>query len=190
MTAVVAPIRVRSPLMKFWYAYVGAFLAVWVVLMFGFGLFPEVVKQWPMALVMILGSLVAGSTPMGGGAVSFPFLVLWLGIPPDIARNFGLVIQALGMTSAMIFILCRRVPIQGRMLIWTIAGAAAGMLVGTFGIAPHVASNFVKLTFACMWMSFAILTIAKNREFCAITGSLPIPDSVAMRLGLLVGFTG
>jgi uncharacterized protein len=176
--------------MKFWYAYVGAFLAVWCVLMFGFGMFPEVIKQWPMAVVMIMGSLVAGSTPMGGGAVSFPFLVLWLGIPPDIARNFGLVIQALGMTSAMIFILCRRVPIQGRMLVWTVIGAAAGMLVGTVAIAPRVAPNFVKLTFACMWMSFALLTIAKNREFCSITGVLAIKKPVAMRLGLLVGLTG
>jgi uncharacterized membrane protein YfcA len=190
MSALATPAKARRPLMKFWYAYVGAFLIIWAVLMFGFGLLPEVVKQWPMALVMILGSLVAGSTPMGGGAVSFPFLVLWLGIPPDIARNFGLVIQALGMTSAMIFILCRRVPIQGRMLIWTVTGAAAGMLIGTIGIAPHVASNFVKLTFACMWMSFAILTIAKNREFCSITGVRPIEKPVAMRLGLLVGITG
>jgi uncharacterized membrane protein YfcA len=176
--------------MKFWYAYVGGFLAVWVALAFGFGLFPEILRQWPMALVMILGSLVAGSTPMGGGAVSFPFLVLWLGIPPDVARNFGLVIQALGMTSAMIFILCRRVPIQGRMLLWTVAGAAAGMFIGTAFIAPHMGPNYVKLTFACMWMSFALLTIAKNREFCAIAGSLPIDKRVAMRTGLLVGMTG
>src|SRR5215467_6636224 len=125
MSALATPAKARRPVMKFWYAYVGAFLAVWVVLMFGVGLFPEVVKQWPMGLVMILGSMVAGSTPMGGGAVSFPFLVLWLGISPDIARIFGLVIQALGMTSAMIFILCRRVPIQSRILIWTVTGAAA-----------------------------------------------------------------
>ncbi len=190
MSAVAVPAKVYRPLMKFWYAYIGVFLAVWAVLMFGFGLLPEVVRQWPIALVMILGSVVAGSTPMGGGAVSFPFLVLWLGIPPDIARNFGLVIQALGMTSAMIFILCRRIHIQGRILIWTIIGAAAGMLIGTVGIAPHVASNFVKLIFACMWMSFAILTIVKNREFCAHSGVHPIEKPVAIRVGLLVGVTG
>ena len=132
--------------MKFWYAYIGAFLAVWVVLAFGFGLFPEILRQWPMALVMILGSMVAGSTPMGGGAVSFPFLVLWLGIRPDTARTFGLVIQALGMTSAMIFILCRRVPIQGRLLLWTVAGAAAGMLIGTAAVAPRLAPQLRKVT--------------------------------------------
>jgi len=190
MSALAAPAKASRPLMKFWYAYVGAFLAVWVVLAFGLGLFPEIAAQWRMALVMILGSLVAGSTPMGGGAVSFPFLVLLIGIPPDIARNFGLIIQALGMTSAMIFILCRRVRIQSRVLIWTTIAAAVGMLAGTIGIAPHVPSNFVKLTFACMWMSFAILTIAKNREFCAITGSRAIDDGAAMRTGMIVGLTG
>ena len=176
--------------MKYWYAYIGAFLAVWAVLMFGFGMLPETVKQWPMAVVMILGSMVAGSTPMGGGAVSFPFLVFWLHIPPDTARNFALVIQALGMTSAMIFILCRRVRIQQRVLAWTVVGAAAGMFVGTVGIAPHIAPNFVKLTFACVWMSFAILTMAKNREFCSIAGVIPLAKHEAMRAGLLVGIVG
>ena len=176
--------------MKFWYAYVGAFLAIWAALMFGFGFLPEVLKQWPMALVMVLGSLVAGSTPMGGGAVSFPFLVLWLGVAPDDARDFGLIIQALGMTSAMIFILCRRTIISGCVLVWTIAGASGGMLVGTMVIAPYIASNFVKLIFACMWMSFAILTMAKNREFCSITGVRLITDLAAMRTGLLVGIAG
>lgn len=190
MTTMAVPSAVRARRMKFWYAYVGAFLIIWLVQMFGFGLLHEVRQQWQMALVMILGSLVAGSTPMGGGAVSFPFLVLWLGVAPDDARVFGLTIQALGMTSAMIFILCRRTKISGRLLVWTIAGASAGMLLGTMVIAPHVASNFVKLIFACMWMSFALLTLARNREFCSITGVRPISDSIAMRTGLLVGITG
>lgn len=190
MTTKVVHIDPPRQQMKFWYAYVGAFLTVWLILVFGFGLLPAVLEQWPIALVMIFGSLVAGSTPMGGGAVSFPFLVLWLGVSPDSARNFGLVIQALGMTSAMIFILCRRVRIQGRVLVWTVVAAAGGMFLGTFAIAPHVAGNFVKLIFACMWMSFALLTIWKNREFCSITGSRSITDGAAMQLGILVGVTG
>jgi uncharacterized protein len=176
--------------MKFWYAYIGAFLVVWAVLVFGFGLLPAVLRQWRMALVMILGSLVAGSTPMGGGAVSFPVLVLALGVTPDSARNFALMIQALGMTSAMIFIFCRRVPVQRHLLGWTIVGAAGGMFLGTIAIAPHIAANFVKLIFACMWMSFAILTIAKNREFCSITGTRSITSTAAIYVGFCVGITG
>jgi uncharacterized protein len=101
-----------------------------------------------------------------------------------------LVIQALGMTSAMIFILCRRVPVQGRLLGWTIVGAAGGMFLGTVAIAPHIAANFVKLTFACMWMSFAILTIAKNREFCSLAGTRRVNRNAAMSVGLIVGITG
>ena len=191
MTAVAAPAKPLVPsLMKYWYAYVGAFLSVWAVLMFGFGIFPEVLREWRMALVMILGSLVAGSTPMGGGAVSFPFLVLWLDVPPEVARNFGLVIQALGMTSAMIFILCRRVRIQGRVLIWAVAGAAGGMLAGTVVIAPRVPPNFVKLTFACMWMSFAVLTVVRNRELTSISGGRDVEGAAAMRSGLIVGIVG
>ena len=41
-----------------------------------------------------------------------------------------------------------------------------------------------------MWMSFAILTIVKNREFCAHSGVHPIEKPVAIRVGLLVGVTG
>jgi len=191
MTTVAAPARpLVSSLMKYWYAYVGAFLAVWVVLMLGFGLLPEVLREWRMALVMILGSLVAGSTPMGGGAVSFPFLVLWLNVAPDIARNFGLVIQALGMTSAMIFIFCRRVRVQRSVLAWAVAGAAAGMLIGTVAVAPRVPPNFVKLTFTCMWMSFAILTVVRNRELTAISGGRNVEGAAAMRSGLIVGLVG
>ena len=189
-TIAVTPVEVRPSLMKYWYAYIGSFLAVWALLMFGFGLFPETLRQWPMSVVMTLGSLVAGSTPMGGGAVSFPFLVFWVHIRPDTARTFALAIQALGMTSAMIFILCRRVRIQGRVLVWTVVGAAAGMLSGTLVVAPLIAANFVKLTFACMWMSFAILTMARNREFCSITGAHRVEGRTAMTTGMLVGLIG
>jgi len=190
MTVAVTRKHARFPPIQLWYAYVCTFLAVWAALIFGFGLLPAVLRQWRMALVMIAGSLVAGSTPMGGGTVSFPVLVLALGVTPDSARNFGLVIQALGMTSAMIFILCRHVPVQGLILRWTIVGAAGGMLLGTIVIAPHVASNFVKLTFACMWMSFALLTIVKNREFCSMMGARTISRKTAMPVGLVVGIAG
>jgi uncharacterized protein len=190
MTIAVDQIKTQRPRLKPWYAYAALVLSGWVVVTIGFGLFPQVLQQWPMALVMILGSLVAGSTPMGGGAVSFPALVLWLGIPPNDARDFGLMIQAVGMTSAMIFILCRRVPIQGRVLLWSIAGAMAGMFLGTVAIAPRIPGNYVKLVFACMWMSFGILTIAKEREFRCLVGTRVLSRWSAMQTGVLVGLIG
>jgi uncharacterized membrane protein YfcA len=176
--------------MKYWFAYVGVLYAVWLVLAFGFGYWTQIKAHWPMAVVMAFGSVVAGSTPMGGGTVAFPFLVLVFGQPPALGRNFGMAIQALGMTSAMLFILCRRTPIQSRLLLWSLAGAAAGLGIGTFWVAPLLPNNVAKLLFCCLWMSFAILTLAKNREICALNGIPKIATSTAMKLGIVVGIAG
>ena len=176
--------------MKYWFAYVGIFYIAWLILAFGFGYWDLLKARWPMSVVMIFGSVVAGSTPMGGGTVAFPVLVLLFHQPPTLGRNFGLMIQALGMTSAMIFILCRRTPIQYRMLIWSSVGSAAGLLAGTFWVAPLLSTTVIKLLFSCLWMSFAILTLARNREFCALNTIPKIDDGTAMKLGLLVGVAG
>src|SRR5277367_1242865 len=115
--------------MRYWRAYCLTFLIIWAVIAFGFHYFPEIIQHWQMALVMILGSLVAGSTPMGGGTVAFPILVLVFHSAPSNARNFGLIIQALGMTSAMIFLICRKVPLPFRLLAGSAAGSAVGFLL-------------------------------------------------------------
>jgi H+/Cl- antiporter ClcA len=176
--------------MVVWRVFVAAFLLLWVGGVAGFAYWPAVRGHWPISLVMVLGSLVAGSTPIGGGAVAFPFLVLAWGESPTAARNFGLAIQALGMTSAMIFILCRRIPIQGRMLLWSAVGSALGVPLGTFLIAPYVADSIVKLLFSCLWMSFALLTLAKNREICSLERRWRIPPTSAIWAGLSAGLIG
>ncbi len=170
-----------------WKIYCGCFLTAWAVLMFGFGLWPDVIAHWRMALVMIFGSLVAGSTPMGGGTVAFPILVLVFGQPPASARNFGFIIQALGMTSALIFIAGRRVPLPWKLLLGSTAGSAVGILIGNYLIGPHLASSLVKLLFSCMWMSFGILTLLKNPEICGLKGK---PPAAAMQAGFVAGLIG
>jgi uncharacterized protein len=110
--------------------------------------------HWPMALVMIGGSLVAGSTPMGGGTVSFPALVLGFGRSPGMARDFGLAIQSVGMISALLFIVMRGIPIEKRLLLWSCAGAIVGLVFGTFLLATRVPAAWVKLLFATLWITF------------------------------------
>ena len=46
---------------------------------------------------MIFGSMVAGATSEGGGAVAFPVMTLALKIAPAIARDFSLMTQSCGM---------------------------------------------------------------------------------------------
>jgi uncharacterized membrane protein YfcA len=176
--------------LRLWKALVGAFLAWWVVYVLALGNWPLVREHIAIAGVMIAGSLVAGSTPMGGGSVAFPILVYVFGESPENARNFGLVIQALGMTSALLFILGRRTPIQGRMLVASCLGAAAGIVLGTYLLVPVVERAIVKLLFTCLWMSFAVITLARNSEFCSLQGRPRPAWSQALAVGVPLGLVG
>jgi hypothetical protein len=49
-----------------------------------------------MTITMIFGSMVAGATSEGGGAVAFPVMTLVLKIQPTIARDFSLMTQSCG----------------------------------------------------------------------------------------------
>lgn len=184
------PVATPKPVLKYWKAYVITFLVIWLVVVASLKLWAPVGQHWPMSLVMILGSLVAGSTPMGGGTVAFPILVLVFKQQATNARNFGLIIQALGMTSAMIFIIGRRIPVPVRVLVGSTAGAAIGFGVGTFLIGPHVQSSLVKLLFSCLWMSFGLLTLARNGEICAMKGEGPGDTPSAELIGLTAGIIG
>ncbi len=176
--------------MKYWYLYVGFFYLVYLILIFVLNYGIIALGHWPMALAMSLGSVVAGSTPMGGGTVGFPVLVLILHQSANIGRNFGLAVQSIGMTSAMIFILCRRTVIQTRLLTWGIAGAVAGLLAGTLIVSPLLPGDVVKLLFSSVWMSFGVLTLARNREFCSLSRVPELDRKTDIAVALAVGVLG
>jgi len=179
-----------QPRMRVWLAWLVAFYSVWVMLNFVIGYWPHTREHWPIAVAMAFGSYVAGSTPMGGGTVGFPVLVLFFDLPAALGRNFGLMVQSIGMTSASIFILCRRTQIEVRMLSYSVAGAAVGLLVGTFFVVPYMPDAFVKLVFSCLWASFGLLTLAKNRELCSFDQLPAIRPATARAFGLAVGLVG
>jgi uncharacterized membrane protein YfcA len=159
-------------------------------LIFGQRYWTAALEHWPIAIAMSLGSVVAGSTPMGGGTIGFPVLVLLLHQSASIGRNFGMAAQALGMTSAMIFILCRRTPLQVLTLVWGLVGAAAGLLAGTFIISPLLPGSIVKLLFASVWMSFGILTVARNREICLLDRVPRLGRTADILTAICVGLLG
>jgi uncharacterized membrane protein YfcA len=188
-TAPVRTSRRRDPL-RYWKRCVAVFLLGWVVAVTALGYWPGARSHWPMAFVMLLGSMVAGSTPMGGGTVAFPILVLTFHQQAANARNFGLIIQAVGMTSALLFMIGRKTPLPVRLLVGSTAGAALGFGAGTFLIGPHVQSSLVKLLFSCLWMSFGLLTLSRNREICGMKGKGPGDTAGAEILGLVAGIVG
>lgn len=173
-----------------WLLWLLGCYAVWLAIEVVGDHWIETLSRWPIALVMVLGSYVAGATPMGGGTIGFPVLVLLLEFPASIGRNFGLCVQATGMTSAMIFILCRGIPIDRRVIGWTALGGVFGLLVGTFVVVPLVPNAQVKLIFACLWASFGVLTLARNSELCALDRIPAMSARTVRSVGSTVGLVG
>ncbi len=150
----------------------------------------EVAAHWPIAVAMALGSYFAGSTPMGGGTVGFPVLVLLFDQEAQIGRDFSFAIQSVGMTSAAILIVCLRQPLELRLLRWSMLGAAVGTPLGCAFLAPVAPGLLVKLVFAILWASFGMMHLAKIREIASASGITPTTPSFDRAVGLLVGFAG
>ena len=145
--------------------------------------------HWQYPATMVLGAFVAGSTPMGGGAVAFPVLSIFLEIDRTLARDFSLMIQSVGMTSASIFLLTR--PSANlrdyRPLLWWVPVAFVGFAIGMVTLqgirVPVIQAMFLSLT-----MAFAVAyCLSQHRgrgESLAIRGPM---DVAMIALVLLLG---
>lgn len=171
-----------------WFLWLACFYSAWLVIIVLGDHWHTLKEHWGIAVAMSAGSYVAGSTPMGGGTVGFPILVLLFHQSAQLGRDFSFAVQSIGMTSASIFIITRRQRIEWTML----GGAAAGSLIGTplgiFLVAPHIPGLWIKIVFAVIWASFGVLHLYRTREFAAAEGLAPINRAFDWRAGLLVGF--
>lgn len=170
-----------------WFIFLAVFYLAWLLLVVGLGYWSAAVEHWPMALAMAIGSYAAGSTPMGGGSVGFPVLVLLFDMPASLGRDFSFAVQSIGMVSASIFIFCRRQQLAWSMLRGALLGALLATPLGILFVAPQVPELWVKLAFAVLWGSFGILHLYRLSE---ITGHDHAGDPncpLDFRVGLLLG---
>jgi len=172
------------------FTWLGLFYSGWLLLVLSGGYVETVLLHWPMAVAMAAGSYVAGSTPMGGGTVGFPVLVLMMDLPATLGRDFSFAIQSVGMTSAAIFILCRRQPVEWPMLRAALPGALIGTPLGILFIAPLASELFIKLLFAAMWCSFGLLHLRRINEITAYEGMTPHDTAFDHKVGFSVGVLG
>ena len=175
-----------------WILWLAMFYGLWALFVSSYNLWDTVAEHWPMALSMAIGSYAAGSTPMGGGTVGFPVLVLLFDMPASLGRDFSFAVQSIGMVSASIFILCRRQPLAWAMLRGALLGSLLATPLGILFFAPLVPELWVKLSFAVIWGSFGILHLYRLRE---ITGHdhagdprCPADFRVGMAFGAVAGF--
>jgi len=166
------------------------FYAGWTGLVFYGGYLETVLTHWPMAVAMAAGSYVAGSTPMGGGTVGFPVLVLLMDLPATLGRDFSFAIQSVGMTSASIYILSSGKPLEWPMLRAALPGALIGTPLGILYVAPLASDLFIKLLFASMWCSFGLLHLRRIREITSYEGMTPHDKAFDHKVGFAVGLLG
>ena len=87
----------KSRIFTTWYF---SALGLWVLLFVNFDSVGFWLAHWYYAAMMVAGAFVAGFTPEGGGAVAFPVLNVFLHVDRVLARDFSMMIQSVGMTSA------------------------------------------------------------------------------------------
>jgi uncharacterized protein len=170
-----------------WFCWLACFYSVWIWLLLPGGGWPMAIENWPMALAMTIGSYAAGSTPMGGGTVGFPVLVLLFDQPAQLGRDFSFAVQSIGMVSASIFILARRQPLATAMLKGAILGSTIGTPVGILLIAPWIPALAIKVVFAVVWGSFGLLHLLRLGEIAGHKGMTDFDERWDFRAGLLIG---
>lgn len=106
-------------------------LVAWLWLFVSYSDLSFLLSHWYYPAIMVVGAFVAGLTPEGGGAVAFPVLNIFLNIDREMARDFSLMIQSIGMTSASIFILSQANDrTVFKPLLWMIPLCFIGFLLG------------------------------------------------------------
>jgi uncharacterized protein len=170
-----------------WFVWLGLFYSVWSWLVFGLGYWAQAAAHWPIAVAMAMGSYVAGSTPMGGGTIGFPILVLLFDQPASLGRDFSFAVQSIGMTSASIFILSRRIPLAWGMLKGAMVGALIGTPLGILFLAPLIPPLWIKLAFAVVWCSFGVLHFYRIGEIASHVGMTEFDERWDFRVGLTLG---
>ena len=146
--------------------------AWWFPLISVQGRWGDFLDHFPMTLTMIAGSFIAGATSEGGGAVAFPVLTLAFNVSPAVARDFALMIQAVGMTAASVVIIRSRIPVAWEAVGPVSLGGVLGILGGLTWVAPILPAPMIKIFFCCLWLSFAVaLHLVSLRHNATLTDS-------------------
>lgn len=167
--------------------WLAGFYAVWLCLVHFGGHWGDVADHWAIAVAMALGSYFAGSTPMGGGTIGFPVLVLLFDEPATLGRDFSFAVQSIGMVSASVLILCRRQPLEWPMLRAAMVGSLVGTPLGLLFVAPLMNEVAIKVIFAVIWASFGIMHFVKLREIVSFEGITSMSKRFDHRIGFTVG---
>ena len=151
----------------------------------GVGLLKENIE---VVLTMILGSFVAGSTSVGGGAVAFPVFTKILSIDSQTALIFSLAIQSVGMTAASIVFFYSRTPLCFRVIAYGCFFGSCGLLISLFGLRHWIVGAEIKYIFSCFSL-FVALALSWDRwvKRSLVKSSEQLPSIPLLVIGSFLG---
>ena len=165
-------------------------LIVWSYVVFTDELRVLFETKWFMSVTMLFGSFIAGATSEGGGAVVFPIMTLFYKISPLVARDFSLMIQSVGMSTAALVILLTRIKILKKVIVCAAVGSFFGIPFG-LEIASHMEPAMVKFFFVSLWMGFInVLIFVKNNNNSNQVKALALKSKKQAFIFIALGFLG
>lgn len=165
-------------------------LGIWFFLVAAGDHWRALISHWGIAVAMAVGSYFGASTPLGGGAVGFPVLVLLFGEPTAVGRDFSFAIQSAGMVSASIYLWVTRSRVAWRLLGWAIGTGSLVVPLATVWLVPSLPALAVKLTFAVIWAGFGIAHAIRLQAIGDLDGFGSHNRRRDRSLGLAVGVVG
>ncbi|TQV86164.1 sulfite exporter TauE/SafE family protein [Exilibacterium tricleocarpae] len=144
-------------------------------------------SHWISALVMVFGSFIAGSTPLGGGAAAFPVFTKLLLVDASQTKIFSLFIQSVGMTYATLFFYSAGLKIHWRVILYLMPSTICSMALGISLIS--FADPTIKLVFSLFALASGILLIHRNinNKAGGDFGEAPTPVTTLVIVGFLSG---
>lgn len=153
-------------------------LPVWLAIGLRDDLFVASFREYySLSIAMVFGSMIAGSTPLGGGVVAFPVSVLVVGFTPSQGRDFSLLVQSVGMTAASYLIVVRNADLlerHGVILANAIFFSLMGLIIGfQTTISPFVAM----CTYTTLVVAFALILAYVENFLQKQENALPLPEA-------------
>uniref|UniRef100_A0A7S3PQA9 Membrane transporter protein n=1 Tax=Aplanochytrium stocchinoi TaxID=215587 RepID=A0A7S3PQA9_9STRA len=140
-----------------WGRFVPALLVwpIWLYTLSTGEYWADVFQYWPIGLAMIIGSFIAGSTPLGGGVVAFPVSVLVLQFSSAQSRDASVLVQSIGMTAAsFLLLITKRHLLDAEIIAKSVIFGNVGLLIGLKMNAPATITNLIYTT---MVLEFGIV---------------------------------
>jgi uncharacterized protein len=164
-------------------------MVTWVGLFVTYNNLAFLAENWFYPVIMVLGAFVAGVTPEGGGVVAFPVLNIFIGIERTLARDFSLMIQSIGMTSASVFILTHSANTlrNYKPMLWLLPVSFVGFVTGMKTL-QAIPVYIIQALFLSLIATFAVAYYLSDHRGRNDSLSLTEPiDYVIAVIVLLIG---